>query len=107
MLTGRIEKAVQHSGKDKIPKALKRQRKKRPKRKDQKGLVGTHMKLQRLLSLTRQALDTYGLIQDGPWMGAWPTAPRFAPGSPCGGKSGSICGKSGGDVWKIRPRKTR
>lgn len=65
MLTGRIEKAVQHSGKDKIPKALKRQRKKRPKRKDQKGLVGTHMKLQRLLSLTRQALDTYGLIQDG------------------------------------------
>ena len=42
-----------------------------------------------------------------PWMGAWPTAPRFAPGSPCGGKSGSICGKSGGDVWKIRPRKTR
>ena len=28
-------------------------------------------------------------------------------GSPCGGKSGSICEKSGGDVWKIRPRKTR
>lgn len=42
-----------------------------------------------------------------PWMGAWPTAPRLAPGSPCGGKSGSICEKSGGDVWKIRPRKTR
>lgn len=27
--------------------------------------------------------------------------------TPCGGKSGSICEKSGGDVWKIRPRKTR
>ena len=26
--------------------------------------------------------------------------------SPCGGKSGSICEKNGGDVWKIRPRKT-
>lgn len=32
---------------------------------------------------------------------------ELAPGSPCGGKSGSICEKSGGDVWKIRPRKTR
>ena len=64
MWTGRIEKAVQHSCKDKIPRALKRRIKKKS-RKDQKGLVGTHMKLQRLLSLTRQALDTYGLIQDG------------------------------------------
>ena len=61
MWTGRIEKAVQHSGKE--------QRRKtggiEPANNDQKGLVGTHMKLQRLLSLTRQALDTYGLIQDG------------------------------------------
>lgn len=40
-------------------------------------------------------------------MGGCPTAPRLAPGPSCGGKSGTICGKSGGDVWKIRPRKTR
>ena len=39
--------------------------------------------------------------------GAVPTVPSPAPGLPCGGKSGIICGKSGGDVWKIRPRKSR
>ena len=42
-----------------------------------------------------------------PLMGAWPTAPSPVPGLPCGGKSGTICGKSGGDVWKIRLWKTR
>ena len=40
-----------------------------------------------------------------PLMGGWPTAPSPVPGSPCGGKSGSICEKNGGDVWKIRPGK--
>ena len=39
--------------------------------------------------------------------GAWPTVPSPAPGLLCGGKSGIICGKNGGDVWKIRPRKNR
>ena len=42
-----------------------------------------------------------------PLMGAWPTVPSPAPGLLCGGKSGIICGKNGGDVWKIRPRKNR
>lgn len=37
--------------------------------------------------------------------GRMPTVPSPAPGLPCGGKSGIICGKNGGDVWKIRPRK--
>ena len=37
------------------------------------------------------------LLTEGP-------RPEFMP---CGGKSGIICGKNGGDVWKIRPRKNR
>ena len=34
-------------------------------------------------------------------------SPSPVPGLPCGVKSGTICGKSGGDVWKIRLWKTR